>query len=336
MPLVVHFLNVGRGDCTIAEFPSGRVGIIDIDNLKVIDSDTKAEMLAEYRESQEYVLAKAFGNQDTRLLEAEYLRKQADKTTDPLAYYDIHIGANRDCFRFLVTHPDMDHMTGLYRLHKQDRRKSIINFWHTGNHDFNLADTTNKEWEDCPYDKRDWDTYKDLRAGNGGAKSLQKYQKDTGDYWTDDGLELWAPTQELETTAVEKGESNILSMIIKLTYKGKSIVLGGDATRDDTWPTIYSGLDMKGISVLKASHHGRKTGFYWPAVKEMSPWLTITSVGEKEHDATDQYRRYSEHTVSLRRCGDLKITIDDNGELWYPRSIEEHWKGKIQAQAAGA
>lgn len=30
------------------------------------------------------------------------------------------------------------------------------------------------------------------------------------------------------------------------------------------------------ITVLKASHHGRKSGYYGPAVKEMSPWLTIT------------------------------------------------------------
>ena len=36
--------------------------------------------------------------------------------------------------------------------------------------------------------------------------------------------------------------------------------------------------EMTGITVLKASHHGRKTGYHQPSVKEMSPWLTITSV----------------------------------------------------------
>lgn len=85
---------------------------------------------------------------------------------------------------------------------------------------------------------------------------------------------------------------------------------------------------MKGIDVLKASHHGRKSGFYNPAVKEMSPWLTITSVGEKEHDATDSYRNHSDYTVSLRKAGDIVISIRDDGTLIYPKEIEQYWKPK--------
>ncbi len=57
MPLKVHFLNVGRGDCTIIEFPSGRVGMVDIDNLKNLDPDTRAELLADYRRSLKYQLS---------------------------------------------------------------------------------------------------------------------------------------------------------------------------------------------------------------------------------------------------------------------------------------
>lgn len=57
MPLKIHFLNVGRGDCTIIQFPSGRVGIVDIDNLKVLDPDTRAEARAEYRKTFGYQLA---------------------------------------------------------------------------------------------------------------------------------------------------------------------------------------------------------------------------------------------------------------------------------------
>lgn len=105
-------------------------------------------------------------------------------------------------------------------------------------------------------------------------------------------------------------------------------MLGGDATADETWAEIYPQIDMKGIDVLKASHHGRKTGYYQPAVQEMSPWLTITSVGEKEHDATENYRRYSQYTVSLRRSGDIRITIEDDGTLVYSSNAKEHWKPK--------
>jgi competence protein ComEC len=83
---------------------------------------------------------------------------------------------------------------------------------------------------------------------------------------------------------------------------------------------------MKGIDVLKASHHGRKSGYYGPAIKEMAPWLTITSVGEAAHDATNNYRRYSTYTVSLRKAGDKRIEISDDGTLYYPRHIEQYWK----------
>jgi beta-lactamase superfamily II metal-dependent hydrolase len=155
---------------------------------------------------------------------------------------------------------------------------------------------------------------------------LQKYQGDEGNYWTDDGIEIWAPTLALERLAVERDEPNILSMVFKITYRDRSIVLGGDATADETWATIYPQLDLRGIDVLKASHHGRKTGYYGPAVKEMSPWLTITSVGEIEHDATENYRRYSKNTVSLRKSGDIRITIEDDGTLRYSHNIEDCWK----------
>jgi competence protein ComEC len=327
MPLKVHFLNVGRGDCTIIEFPSGRVGMVDIDYLKVLDRDTRAELLQEYRESMNYLLAKATGRTPYQM-EESFLAKEQAKLTDPFAYYDTYIGEYKDIFRLFVTHPDMDHMTGLYRLHEPEPKKAIVNFWHTGPHDFNLAETTDEDWASSPYDKKDWQTYRKLRRSETLPKSLQKYQGDTGSYWTEDGVEIWAPTPDLEKLAVEKDEPNVLSMVLKISHAGRSIVLGGDATADDTWPVIYQHLDLSSIDVLKASHHGRKTGYYGPAVKEMSPWLTITSVGEKEHDATENYRRYSTHTVSLRRAGDIRITINDDGRLLYSPNVADHWKSQ--------
>ena len=227
-----------------------------------------------------------------------------------------------------VTHPDMDHMTGLYRLHRQEGI-DIVNFWHTGFDNFNLDDTTDEEWERCPYDKRDWELYKELRESAKNPKGLCKLQSAQGEFWTEDGVEIWSPTEAIQKMAVGKNQSNIVSMVLKISYMGRSVVLGGDATADETWPEIYPNINMQDVSVLKASHHGRNSGFYRPAVEEMSPWLTITSVGEKEHDATEKYRRISQFTVSLRTAGDIKITIADDGILYYPKSIENHWKPKI-------
>lgn len=325
MPLKAHFLNVGRGDCTIIEFPSGRVAMVDIYNLKVLDLDTSVELLMESHEHLKKT-AELSGNSLTSVRLA-LLKRAQEQLTDPLEYYDTYIGEYKDIFRLIITHPDMDHMTGLYRLNEQESVKDIVNFWHTGYKDFNLADT---DWSNSyGYDERDWETYKELRESTNLPKAMKKGRGNSGNFWTEDGIEIWAPTPELESLAVEQDKPNINSMILKISYKGRSIVLGGDATSEETWESIWPYTTMKDIDVLKASHHGRKSGYYQPAVKEMSPWLTITSVGnEKEHDATENYRRYSEHTVSLRKSGDIRITIEDNGRLIYSPNIQDHWKLK--------
>jgi competence protein ComEC len=333
MPMVIHFLNVGRGDCTIIEFPSANIGVVDIDVLKSYDPSTRDELLQEYRLGQ---LGQNLGG---ALLggglagiaqEATYLQQQREKLTDPILYYDTHIGKQKSVFRFIITHPDMDHMTGLNRFVNVEKRP-ILNFWHSGNNDFNLASTTKEEWDNSPYEKEDWQTYKQLRASSKDPKSLQNYRGDTGNYWTQDGIEILSPTKELETLAVEKQQANILSMVLRLSYKGRSVVIGGDATAEESWPDIYQSIDLTGVDVLKASHHGRKSGYHRESVKAMSPWLTITSVGDRNHDATDSYRRYSDYTVSLRKSGDIRITIQDDGKLLYSANIEEVWKEKIKS-----
>jgi competence protein ComEC len=324
MPLKVHFLNVGRGDCTIIEFPSGRVGMVDVYNLKVFDPDTGEELLQESRDTLEKI-ADEYGY-SLEVIEQLFIEKAQENLTDPLEYYAKNIGKYQDIFRLIITHPDMDHMTGLYRLHEQESLKDIVNFWHTGSEDFNLADTN---WSESPYDERDWKTYKKLRESTDTPKAMKRERNDTGDFWTEDGIEIWAPTPELKSLAVEKDKPNILSMVLKISYQDRSIVLGGDATSDETWPEIWPVTYMKNIDVFKASHHGRKSGYYMQAVREMSPGLTITSVGnERKHDATENYRRYSDYTVSLRKSGSISITIEDDGSISYSPNIKENWKPK--------
>lgn len=138
--------------------------MVDINNLRCLDKTTKAERRQRFHASLEYVYRLA--SVSRTLLDREFLAEEEGRLTDPLNYYDANIGPAADIFRMIITHPDMDHMTGLHRLHVQDPRKSLVNSWRAGDHDFNLVETTEEEWESCPYDKRDWETYKSLRAGN--------------------------------------------------------------------------------------------------------------------------------------------------------------------------
>src|SRR6266567_5056974 len=109
MPLVAHFLNVGQGDCTIIQFPSGRVAMIDVHNLKCFDPTTKAEKLQRFHESLEYITY--LSAEGRAAADQRFLAEEEAQLTDPLAFYDATIGPTRDIFRMIITHPDMDHMT---------------------------------------------------------------------------------------------------------------------------------------------------------------------------------------------------------------------------------
>lgn len=321
MGLTVHFLNVGEGDCTIIEHDSGRISVVDLSNVKRLDATTLEETLSG---DMNFLLAKMAGQNYARFQEAA-VRKVA-ALTDALEYYDTHIGKHKDIWRLIVTHPHMDHVSGLHRL-VYDDPKGIYNFWHVSKENFDLDSDSKWQKVGSRYDRRDWEAYKALRD-SGACRAFDQRQGESRKYWDEDGIQIWAPTPSLVDLAVDRNDQNILSMILVLTYRGRTIVLGGDATADETWPEIWPHVNMQGVDVLKASHHGRNSGYHQKSVKEMAPWLTITSVGQTEHDATRKYRQYSEHTVSMRSFGDIKIRIDDNGELYYPSGLEDHWKDK--------
>ena len=44
--LRVHFLNVGHGDCTVIEHPSGRLTMMDINTSQEYDNNSFKELLA--------------------------------------------------------------------------------------------------------------------------------------------------------------------------------------------------------------------------------------------------------------------------------------------------
>lgn len=105
----VHFLNVAPGDCTIIQHGSGRVSMIDICDGNMEEAVRKA-MIAEATRT------KPRGN-----------FRMCGYPTNPIEYID-GLWIER-IWRFILTHPDMDHMDGLNRL---VTRVGINNFWDTG------------------------------------------------------------------------------------------------------------------------------------------------------------------------------------------------------------
>ena len=310
----IHFLNVGHGDCTIIEHSTGHLTMIDINNGEDLDA-TSASEIAEETESQYDNLmlsfAEALGTKRASILAtAGY----DIPLVNPIQFLRDHY-PNRPIFRYIQSHPDLDHMRGLTAL--RDAGISIWNVW----------DTQHEKKPDfqSDSDKSDWSVYEALQKGtwNGSDPTVLRLNRgSSGQYHNQDGtgndggdgIHLLAPTPELTREANESGNPNNLSYVLWLQYQGIKVVLGGDA-EEAVWQSVFEkyGANLK-CHVLKASHHGRDTGYHQEAVKAMSPDYTIVSVGKKPStDASNKYRQYSENVWSTRWRGTITLTIAPDG-----------------------
>lgn len=332
----IHFLNVGHGDCTIIEHASGNITMVDINNANQLDDDSRKE------------LAETYGitglNYESGLLVANMLHTSFRKAYLEAKGYDIELTDpidylatcwnGRSIFRFILSHPDLDHMRGLKRISQEGI--PILNFWDT-NHNITEKDT------DSDDDKAEWAEYQKLRNSSSDPKARFNYRDNRGKYWNQDdiggagdGIYILAPTTDLCKTADQ--DPNAHSYVIWFEYAGIKVVLGGDAT-EAVWESIHKkyGKNLK-CHVLKASHHGRDSGYHQAAVAAMSPEYTVVSVGKKpETDATNKYRQYCDNVWSTRWRGNIVLTIQPDGqaniESAYNRETPSELSAKMQAEA---
>lgn len=236
--LIAHFLNVGDGDCTIIELPDGNIMMVDIMN----------------------------GRRD-RSHNLEY--------ENPI-HYLRNIPNATSIYRYIQTHPDMDHMDGFADLLQTF---DIVNFWDTENTKKKPDEFTNS------FREIDWDAYKTSPKG----KILQ-FNRRTESVVSTTGPYVYniypiSPTKALTDTANEGEDWNSLSYAILLHYKGFKLLLGGDVTTT-VWediaqwiianPTTAGNL-LSGINVFRTSHHGRGSGYCGnPLLKFFNPQVIIS------------------------------------------------------------
>jgi len=305
----IHFLNVGHGDCIVIEFKdTKRMAVIDINMTDSMEQNSFSELIADAlsslsAEDQIYNAIKGYTNKEI-LEKANY----NIKLTNPIDY--IRNLNNGSVFRFVSTHPHMDHLTGIKSLNDEI---GIGTLWISKNsHTPDLGQLSDSQ-------KEDWSFYKKYRDTNeyflDGLYTIRPKDGDSNQYWREDNITILAPSTEL----LKSSNPNILSYVLLINYGGKKIVLGGDGEKE-TWEYImdnYADL-IKDVSILKASHHGRDSGYYQPAVKHMNPHYTIVSVGKKPStDASNKYKTYCDNVWSTRWKGNITFEIDANGDWRY-------------------
>jgi competence protein ComEC len=311
MPLKLHFLNVGHGDCTFVELPSGRLMMVDINNSKSLP-ETDVAALASRQGLSVYDFRYRSLFKGERSWEAYY----KSLLVDPTDYYRQHFSV-RSVFRYIQTHPDMDHMSGLHRFFWQER-VPLENFWDVG-HEKELNE---EDFANSPYSWQDWLVYSLLRLGRGPDNSEHKVIKNLrgaeGQYWTDDNIEVLSPSKELIDDCNACDEFNDCSYVLKINYGSRSVILPGDAEAA-AWSSMLDDLkpDTLSCDALKAAHHGRESGYHEDAVDAMSPEIVICSVGEKPStDASDEYKSHGAKVFSTRYHGTITVTIWHDRDVW--------------------
>ena len=138
----VHFLNVGNGDCSVIQHGSGRVTMIDICGGNMPPPRVPTGPFGRITENMLKSAAKGGGG-DYRM---------RDYPTNPVMH--CKNSGIQNIFRFILTHPDMDHMDGLKALHDC---VSIGNFWDCG------VRRDKPAFDGGPYQEADWDHHVKLR-----------------------------------------------------------------------------------------------------------------------------------------------------------------------------
>ena len=266
----IHFLNVKHGDCSIIEHYSEHKTVIDVCNAKPVEAVDEA-LMAAVAESQ-------------RGISGNFQQKKYP--VNPISYMNDH--AISSIFRYVQTHPDMDHMDGIEALFDEF---SPTNFWDTTN----TKELQASSWEGSPYRQSDWKFYKDLRDTDPDSdpKRLTLYSGARGQYYNQgsdgtgggDGLHILAPTKELVAAANEADQDyNRCSYVILYRTGDSRIVFGGDS-HDETWDHILEHHEaaVTDIDLLIAPHHGRKSGRSYKFLDTLTPTLTFFGNARSEH-----------------------------------------------------
>ena len=113
----IHYLNVRNGDCSFIKHNDAKVSVIDVNN---------AFLEKRILKKGQYQSNMVFKSLNEQLSKANF--NQKDYPVNPIEYLRNH--SINSVFRFILTHPDMDHMDGIEDFFEAF---SPLNFWDTDN-----------------------------------------------------------------------------------------------------------------------------------------------------------------------------------------------------------
>lgn len=313
----IHFLNVDEGDCTIIQHDNGNVTMIDICCGNIETEETNALFSASEAEGG---------------IKGNFHQKE--HPNNPIAY--LKKRGITSIFRYVQTHPDMDHMDGLNRLYNEI---SILNFWDTENKKEQTFDENGKA---RGYLKEDWDCYQELRKLNFVPKALFYYDGDKNKYYaeddkgalTDDFIKILSPTKDLIKSANDACDWNDSSYVLLYCIHGFKVLFCGDADME----TINHLLDnhkqeISYIDVLVAPHHGRDSNKDFSFLDVMKPKLTLMGNAKSKFMAYNEWNERNLEHITNNQAGNVLIEFEGecmrvsvSNKTFADKYCQENWE----------
>jgi beta-lactamase superfamily II metal-dependent hydrolase len=308
MKASLHFLDVGSGDCSVFIHESERVTVVDVCNAR-----------------RGTTLFEDFIGVDPK-------DKPNPSFTNPVSY----LGARNidKVFRFILTHPDMDHMDGIKDLFEEF---SVGNFWDVKN-----GKKMSGDWG--IYREKDWARYQELRRSKRNPKVLFLDDESLGPLYNKDGTDgsgdqifVLAPSKELisEINSSEDPDYNDLSYVLLFFCGGRRIVFAGDS-HDISWNSILESQFCKlglldNIDVLIAPHHGRDSGRDYSFLDILRPKMSLIGRAPSEHINYGAWSGRGLPKLTNNSCKNIRIDFEDDRMDFYISSSEEAASGRYPA-----
>lgn len=308
---LIHFLNVLEGDCNIIQHDSGRLSVMDVSNA-YNDEDTEEEKKVKASKEREEMKKRTQVPND----KVDY--KQKLVPDNPIEYIKQNIKTN-DIFRFIISHPDMDHLDGIKDLYEEF---SITNTWDTDNNkEIDLNDFF------AGYNKEDWKFYKQLRAGKViDTKRLTYFDIDDCSFWNEDNLKILCPSKKLlaDSNKVD-GDIHDASYVLLFTPPKKGggkwkIIFSGDS-HDNSWNHIIKNYkdEVTNIDILFAPHHGRDSDRDYTFLETLNPKVTLFGNANSQHLAYDSY---PDIRITNNQAGYVIIDANEDELAFYVKNVE--------------
>ncbi|MFZ2390400.1 MAG: MBL fold metallo-hydrolase [Minisyncoccales bacterium] len=187
----------------------------------------------------------------------------------------------------ILSHPESDHMTGLFSVLDNYKVNNII-------------------WTGIEKNGVKFETWKRMIEEEGA----NIYYANSGDIikMGEVSLEIISPKESI--AGKEYKESNNTAVVAKLKYKDSSFLFTGDISSK-----IESELSDIDVDVLKIAHHGSKYSTSDEFLEKVSPLVSVIQVGKNSygHPTEEVLTRLDNFGIKVLRNdtnGDIKIVSD--------------------------